>query len=447
MKAIKVSVREYARLTTGTCIDTLDTHHITSTAFDWLCTLQSRLRTGGASLLEVEGRQWLRLDSLVGVIQTPCGTTLEILPKTHDRKDSAEGSRAILRKMVIALLDLPAKEAGEATLERFDVPLTEWVMHQFLMALQRLVQQGIRQDYVRVEEELPYLRGQLHTVAQMRQRPGRAHFFHVRHDVFVPDSPENRLLKLALERVRRTTGQPDNWRLAQELSARLNEVPSSTQPQQDWMAWSCTRLMSQYQGVRPWCQLVLGQEMPVALAGDHIGLSLLFPMEKLFESYVARWLRANLPQHLRLTAQAASEYLCRHDGQPMFQLRPDLLLRNHDGIAVMVMDTKWKRLEAGIRSNNYGLAQGDFYQMLAYGQTYLKGLGKLVLIYPAWKGFDMPMPMFNMGHGLRIDVVRFDLAEDRLCIPDGFWHQPVIKPMRQGHFEAASVDASNSGLT
>ncbi len=423
MTAIRVCVREYARLTTGICNNSLDTHNVSVTAFDWLCTLQSRLRPGGANLLQVEGRQWLRLDSLVGVIQTPCGTTLEILPKTHDHQDNATDSRVMLRKMVSALLDLPAKEAGEAELEHFDVPLTEWVMRQFLQNLQRLVQKGLRQDYVRVEEELPYLRGQLHTTAQMRQLPGRAHRFHVRHDIFVPDRAENRLLKLALERVRHATNQADNWRLAQELSVRMQEVPASTQPQQDWRFWVRTRLMSYYEPVRPWCQLVLGQGMPVALAGEQQGLSLLFPMEKLFESYVTRWLRKNHPQHLCLRAQAASEYLCSHDGRRIFQLRPDILMLDKDDISVMVMDTKWKRLETFNPNANYGLAESDFYQMLAYGQTYLKGLGKMALIYPAWTGFDAPLPAFDMGHGLRVEVLRFDLDSDTLCAPEGFWDE------------------------
>jgi 5-methylcytosine-specific restriction enzyme subunit McrC len=421
MTAITISVREYARLTTGDCINTLDTHQISATAFDWLCDLQSRIHPGGASLLDVEGRQWLRLDSLVGVVQTPCGTTLEILPKTHSNADEIGASRTLLRKMVMSLLDLPAREAGQAALERFDVPLTEWIMRQFLVALQRLVQQGLRHDYVRREEELPYLRGQLDTTAQMRQLAGRAHHFNVRHDVFVPERPENRLLKLALERVRLSTRQADNWRLAQELSARLHDIPVSAQPREDWRAWSYNRLMAQYEPIRSWCQLVLGHGMPVALAGAEQGMSLLFPMEKLFEAYVAKWLRTNLPMHLRLTAQATSEYLCWHDARRIFQLRPDLLLRDRAGIAAMVLDTKWKRLESGNRVGHYGLTQGDFYQMLAYGHTYLQGRGKLVLVYPAWEGFNQPIPVFQMGEALRVEVIRFDVQQDRLVVEDDFW--------------------------
>ncbi len=163
--------------------------------------------------------------------------------------------------------------------------------------------------------------------------------------------------------------------------------------------------------------------MPVALAGEQQGLSLLFPMEKLFESYVTRWLRKNHPQHLCLRAQAASEYLCSHDGRRIFQLRPDILMLDKDDISVMVMDTKWKRLETFNPNANYGLAESDFYQMLAYGQTYLKGLGKMALIYPAWTGFDAPLPAFDMGHGLRVEVLRFDLDSDTLCAPEGFWDE------------------------
>jgi 5-methylcytosine-specific restriction enzyme subunit McrC len=161
--------------------------------------------------------------------------------------------------------------------------------------------------------------------------------------------------------------------------------------------------------------------MPIALSGDQQGFSLLFPMEKLFEAYIARWLRKYLPQHLHLTSQASSEYLCWHDSRRIFQLRPDLLLRDRNGDAVMVLDTKWKRLEAGNRAGNYGLSQGDFYQMLAYGQTYLKGRGRLVLIYPSWAGFDSHLPVFTMGDGLEVQVLRFDFKNDMLCVPEGFW--------------------------
>lgn len=407
-----ISVREYARLTTDVCENSLDCAQVSETAFDYLCKLGASFGNGGASLVQVEGRRWLRLDNYVGVIQTPCGTTLEILPKHHDLGDSVVSSRALLRKMIQSLMYLPRREVGEASLERFDAPLTEWVMRRFLVELEWVIKRGVRFDYQRIEDELPFLRGQLHTMRQLRQPPGREHRFQVRHDVFEPDRPENRLLRLALDRVRKATSDPDSWRLAQELGDRLSEVRPSVQMREDFRAWGVDRLMAHYRAVKPWCELILKQSMPMALVGDTRGLSLLFPMEKLFEHFVASWLLDHLPPDVRLKIQASSYSLCEHQGQPMFQLEPDLLLLN--GSRRWVMDTKWKRLDATNRADKYGLSQSDFYQMLAYGQRYMDGQGEMALIYPRSATFKHPLSPFAFSGDLRVHVLPFDLFTEEL---------------------------------
>ena len=63
--------------------------------------------------------------------------------------------------------------------------------------------------------------------------------------------------------------------------------------------------------------------MPLAIAGESRGMSLLFPMERLFEAYVAAWMRKRLVSDARLVTQARTFSLCEHDGARMFQLRPD----------------------------------------------------------------------------------------------------------------------------
>src|SRR5450759_4324881 len=99
---ITVVVREYARLTTDAVETTLDQATITPGAFDWLCNLAAGFTKGGASLLQIENRRWLKLDNFVGVVQTPCGTLLEILPKhtNHAGDEAAAESRALLIKIL-----------------------------------------------------------------------------------------------------------------------------------------------------------------------------------------------------------------------------------------------------------------------------------------------------------------------------------------------------------
>ncbi|MDT4834920.1 McrBC 5-methylcytosine restriction system component [compost metagenome] len=338
----------------------------------------------------MEGRRSLKWDSYVGVLETPCGTRLEILPKHHEQDGCKTKSRALLRKLIQATLSLKPRQVSVAGLELFDAPLTEWVMGQFLNELDHLVKCGIRFDYRRIEEEQRFLRGQLNVVAQMRQPPGRQHHFQIRHDVFLPDRAENRLLKLALEQVAKTTQDAANWRLANELRAMLAEVPASRQVGLDFRAWSRDRLMAHYQPIKPWCELILNQQMPIAVSGEWRGMSLLFPMEKLFERYVEAWLRQHLISGASLTAQAASEYLCAHGNGRMFRLEPDLLVKQ--GSRAWVLDTKWKRLDAGKRDKNYGISQSDFYQLFAYGKKYLgaQDQAEMVLIYPRYSRFEYP---------------------------------------------------------
>lgn len=407
-----ISVREHAWLCTETVSASLDCAQVTESAFDYLCRLSERFSRSGAHLLQVEGRRRLKLDNFVGVIQTPCGTVLEIVPKHHAEGGSLGDSRALLRKLLLAFLDLPARDVGPATLQLFDAPLSEWVMGRFLEELDTLVSRGLQFDYQRIDEELPFLRGQLNLNQQLRQPPGREHRFHVRHEVYLPERPENRLLKLALDRVRQATRNAHHWRLAQELSFRLADIPASHQTKQDFRAWGQDRLMAHYRPVKPWCELILNQHMPLAVAGEFQGISLLFPMEKLFERFVTRWLRNSLPAGVEMRTPARSQSLCEHQQKPIFQLEPDILVT--DGGQRWVLDTKWKLLQAGNRAEKYGLSQSDFYQLFAYGQKYLGGTGRMALIYPRTETFQSPLDAFDFGKGLSLEVLPFDLNQERL---------------------------------
>ncbi|MNM32910.1 5-methylcytosine-specific restriction enzyme subunit McrC [compost metagenome] len=413
--SVFVTVREYARLTTAAVAPgNLDCAQISESAFDWLCELSASFDRSGATLLQVEGRRALKWDSYVGVLETPCGTRLEILPKHHEQDDCLVKSRLLLRKLIQQALQLKPREGSVASLELFDAPLSEWVMGQFLVELDLLVKRGVRFDYQRIEEEQRFLRGQLNVVAQMRQPPGRQHHFQIRHDVFLPDRAENRLLKLALEQVAKSTQDASNWRLANELRAMLAEVPASRQVSQDLRAWSRDRLMAHYQAIKPWCELILNQQMPIAVRGEWRGVSLLFPMEKLFEQYVEGWLHQKLLPSARLKAQSASQYLCAHSSDQMFCLKPDLLIDTAE--QRWILDTKWKRIDAGKPEKNYDLSQSDFYQLFAYGHKYQRGdeVPGLVLIYPYWSGLQKALPLFDYGKGMRLWVLPFDLDAERL---------------------------------
>ena len=203
MKA-PITVREYDRLVVrDNCVPVQAHPDIDQVDFDWLCQLSQRYKvTHAPALIQVEDSRTLQLDNYVGVIETPTGQVIEILPKTASEGDPPEHGRELIRRMLERALDLPPRETAEASLERFDMPLNEWVIARFLAELDQLVKRGVRSDYQRLEATEPFLRGQLDVVRQMRQPPGRGHHFALRYDLFLPDRAENRLLKRALLRRR-----------------------------------------------------------------------------------------------------------------------------------------------------------------------------------------------------------------------------------------------------
>lgn len=137
-------------------------------------------------------------------------------------------------------------------------------------------------------------------------------------------------------------------------------------------------------------------------------------MERLFERYVAVCLRRSLAEGADLRIHPSTHHLCEHKGEPMFGLEPDLLIDR--GADRWILDTKWKLIDSDDRKNNYGLKQSDFYQLFAYGHTYLRGRdnGKLVLIYPKRGAFEKPLPVFKFSEELTLWVLPFDLEQGLL---------------------------------
>jgi hypothetical protein len=282
-----ISVREHARLTVGpVAAASLDVASVPASAFDWLCRESQRHRAAGAPLVQLEDRRWLRLDNYVGVLETPCGTRIEILPKHVHGDTEVATARKVLVDMLRTALDLTPRESAPTALETFDAPVSEWIIQCFLQELNGLVRRGLRFDYRLVEEEVRFLRGRLRVAQQVRQPATRRHLFQVEHQVFDPNRPENRLIAKALAKVAAATRDAENWRLARELEHQLAEVQPSQDVGGDFRRWSRDRLMQHYRPIRTWCELILGDRNPMAVLGEWTGLSLLFPMEKVFERYV-----------------------------------------------------------------------------------------------------------------------------------------------------------------
>lgn len=352
----------------------------------------------------------LKAQGFVGVIATPDGTQIEILPKQTPRLD-APGlvtSRKLLLHMLKAAKVLPFIESTDALIDTLKQPLSEVLIGRFLQDLAQVVRKGIRKDYQRIESQERFLKGQLHTARQLRQSPAKQTQFSIEYDVFSENRAENRLIHSALILVTKWSQYLPNQKLARELRFAFDAMPVSTHTASDFQAWRTSRDMQYYQTLLPWLKLILSQYSPFATANHHAGISFLLPMDKLFEAYVASEIQRVLPAGYRLQVQSTKSYLARQHQKPLFQLRPDLVIYR-GGELIAVLDTKWKLLDQTQPDGKAGIAQADMYQLFAYGHKCFGGSGRLALIYPQWQGFTQTLATFELGENLTLDVIPFEL--------------------------------------
>lgn len=373
-------------------------------------------------LIQRRGRRAVQVGSFVGVIQAPNGYQIEVLPKVGKAIGGGDvEARQLLIEMLRCLGGFRHIQAGSAQLLATRMPLLEVFITEFLRAVEHLVKRGLRSDYRVQQGNLFALRGKLQMAAHLRHNLYRRDRFFAEFDEFSPNRPENRLLHTALRRVLSWTASQASQQLARELCFVFADVPVSKYPATDFQRVRLDRGMAHYEGALAWARLILEDESPLTGAGDHHAPSLLFPMEAVFEAFVAKHLARQLGQGLTLRTQVHSLSLVRHIEQNWFRLKPDLLVQTSK-VNRLVLDTKWKLIDGrqATASDKYGLDQGDFYQLHAYGQNYLDGQGDAVLIYPKTEDFNKALPVFEFSKssGLRLWVLPFCLKGKRLLLPE-----------------------------
>ncbi len=359
--------------------------------------------------IRIIARDTLQIKGFVGVITTPDGTQIEILPKIQ--KD-ADTSRKILAKMLKAVNNLKLEKSTEANLKIEKQPLPELLITWFLQELNKIIIQGIRKDYIRISAKERFLKGSLQIARQINSPPHKQHIFHIEYDIFSPNRAENRLICSALTQVNKWSNNNDNQRLIRRFLLLFNEVPNSNNYKNDFARYSNSRDMNYYQKILPWLRLILNQQSPFALQDKNTGISFLIPMEKIFEKYVAICIRKQLSAKYKLKEQSPIKCLARLDGENVFQMKPDMTIcENNKGEKnIAILDTKWKLINQNTDDKKRDISQSDMYQIFAYGKKY--EVNKLALIYPKWQKFDKDFN-YILDNDLELFILPFDLEDEQ----------------------------------
>ncbi|MCY4219441.1 MAG: hypothetical protein OXE56_09270 [Gammaproteobacteria bacterium] len=238
-------------------------------------------------------QSYLVAENYVGVIRSQHGLILEILPKIDlgldfNQDDNSERTKQIFLRMLRCYRDLkrslPQHDNNIRSLSKF--PMLEIFIRLFLIDLQKLIHSGLAHRYVPIEENLPYLKGRLLFREQIRQNLVNASLLFVSHDTLSINRPANRLIRSTLNRLGRSIRGVENQLLHREMDLAFADVPESKNIRSDWKSHHIDRTMQLYHPIIKWVELFLFDQGLTAYSGKHRNISLLFPMERVFEDFV-----------------------------------------------------------------------------------------------------------------------------------------------------------------
>jgi 5-methylcytosine-specific restriction enzyme subunit McrC len=248
--------------------------------------------------------------------------------------------------------DAPPDHAPDSTHPELGSEALDFLARRLAAGMRQQAAAGLSRGYVERSDRQPFLQGRLDVTAQVREPPTARDRFHVTRDEFTTDLPVHQFPKATAEAVlasqfvsaaTRTllrdalTGYADVTSACPDAAA-LAHVPDADRPFLEL------------------CRLVAGALKPGEAAGPTAGPGFLIDMERVFERYVERVVRAAAPN---VVAQAEFRY---HGpvpvGQPTLVGRPDTMIRQAGRVRCAI-DAKWKQLDGPPPA-------ADVHQALAY---------------------------------------------------------------------------------
>ena len=351
----------------------------------------------------------------VGLIQLNNGFQIQILPKIFLGDGEDEGNaqtKKVFLRMLRSMKDFPSKVFHDASLKVDQMNLYELFINMYLQEVRQLVKRGIQCAYIEQEDNQRYYKGKLLVNQHVRANLAHRERFYVAYEEFHPNMPENKLVKATLSKLQKLTSSAENSKEIRQLLTAFEMVQASTNYEKDFSNVVTNRNTKYYEGLLQWSRVFLMNKSFTTFSGSTTSRALLFPMERVYESYVARQIKKVMClDGWDVSSQDRGHYLFEKPRR-QFALIPDIVMRK--GERTVILDTKWKSLIDDERAN-YGISQADMYQMYAYSKKY--NTSEIWLLYPVNDEMRGHTPIrFESGDGTTVNLhfVNVDKIEGNL---------------------------------
>ncbi len=197
---------------------------------------------------------------------------------------------------------------------------------------------------------------------------------------FLFDNRVNRIIKYCSRLLMHQTKFNENLRMLQEILFILDEVEDVPCSIDDANKVSLNSFFIEYSNLMDSCKLILNQQLYSSNSYDLSQWCLLFPMEYIFEDFLAGYLEDKFHKQWKVEYQKSNQ--CLSNNPKVFNMQHDIFLTSKSiSKRKIIIDTKYKIRDINFKLDpKKGLAQTDLYQMVSY--AFKRGCTDLVLVYP-----------------------------------------------------------------
>jgi 5-methylcytosine-specific restriction enzyme subunit McrC len=230
-------------------------------------------------------------------------------------------------------------------------------------------QKGYYRAYVPQTDQLPFVTGRI-DARQTSQKPWSVKL-ECSYEEHTSDIEDNQILTWTFQHILRSGLCTERTLSVVRKAYRILYGLATPEPfkPQDCVCRRYNRLNQDYQPMHALCRFFLDQSGPSHQIGDRTMLPFLVNMARLYELFVAEWLKIHLPAGWSIKAQEIITMGQAHE----IQFNIDLVL--YDGLNNVprcVLDTKYK--------SSRHPDPADIEQIVAYAE--MKGCQEAVIIYP-----------------------------------------------------------------
>ena len=324
---------------------------------------------------------------------------IEILPKIPLVENNIEAEKIRFLEILQSIDYFKEKIFSNSKIEITDTSILEIFIHLFIEEVEKIIKKGLIYRYVDKNENFNVFKGKLDINNHIKYNFSHKEKFFMKFDEFSVDSLENITIKLTIQKLKKISVNLKNKENLNKIGHYFENVSILDGSIENLKYLTFDRMNDYYKNAIQWSKIFLNNQSSSIFSTNNGEIpSILFPMETIFENYIANKL-VNIIQEksynqlaIKVQDNSCSIFSSislnnvKIDNN-ILRIRPDIVIKNKDAKEIFILDTKWKILNK--LDDKFKISTEDVYQMLAYVKTYSdRNKNKYIckrayLIYPA----------------------------------------------------------------